>query len=393
MSSINHVMQTYGRWPVAMVKGEGAWLFDAEGKKYLDFTAGIAVTALGHAHPAIAKVISEQAAALLHCSNLYHIPSQIELAAKLVELSCCDQVFFCNSGAEAIEGSIKMARRYAFTTYGPDKHEIITFQHSFHGRTMGALTATCQAKYQEGFGPLVPGFHYAEPGNLESVKSLVSEKTCAILLEPVQGEGGVRPFEKDFLQALRTLCDEKGILLIFDEVQTGVGRTGTFFAYEQFGIEPDIIALAKGLANGVPIGATLAKQHVADVMVPGTHASTFGGNPLATAAGVATVDILLQQGVLDNVKKMSEYLTEKLQQLVDQYPAVQEVRGMGLLLGLALDRPAGDVIKACLEKGLLLTVAGGSAVRFTPPLTITKEQIDQAVEIVEQVLVELHQLV
>ncbi|MFC4768300.1 aspartate aminotransferase family protein [Effusibacillus consociatus] len=389
----NHVMQTYGRWPVSMAKGEGIWLYDSEGNKYLDFTAGIAVTALGHAHPEIAKVIAEQAATLLHCSNLYHIPNQIELAAKLVELSCFDKVFFSNSGAEAIEGAIKMARRWAYENYGPEKHEVITFEHSFHGRTLGALTATCQAKYQEGFGPLVPGFHYANPGNIESVKSLISEKTCAILLEPVQGEGGVRPFSKAFLQELRALCDENGFLLILDEVQTGVGRTGTFFAYEQFGIEPDILALAKGLANGVPIGAVLAKQHVADVMVPGTHASTFGGNPLATAAGLATVNLLLQEGIMDNVREMGGYLVGKLQQLVDKHPVAQEVRGMGLLVGLSLDRPAGDVIKACMEKKLLLTVAGGNAVRFTPPLIVTKEQIDQAVSILDETLAELYQTV
>ncbi|WP_018132046.1 acetylornithine transaminase [Effusibacillus pohliae] len=387
----NPVMQTYGRWPVTMVKGEGVWLYDAEGKRYLDFTAGIAVTALGHAHPEIAQAIAEQARTLLHCSNLYHIPGQIELAQKLTELSCCDKVFFCNSGAEAIEGSIKMARRYAYQTYGPHKHEIIAFEHSFHGRTLGALTATCQAKYQEGFGPLVPGFHYAKPGDLASVQSLVSEKTCAILLEPVQGEGGVRPFGQEFLAAIRQLCDEHGILLIFDEVQTGVGRTGTFFAYEQLGVEPDIIALAKGLANGVPIGAVLAKQKIAAVMVPGTHASTFGGNPLATAAGLATVNILLQQGILAHVRETGQYLAGKLQTLADKHPVAQEVRGMGLLVGLTLDRPAGEVVQACLEKGLLLTVAGGNTVRFTPPLVVTKEQIDQAVEILDQVLAKLYQ--
>lgn len=390
-NSANHVMQTYGRWPVTMVRGEGVWLYDSEGKKYLDFTAGIAVTGLGHAHPEIAKVIAEQAGTLLHCSNLYHIPGQIELANKLAELSCCDKVFFCNSGAEAVEASIKMARRYAYEKYGSGRHEIITFQHSFHGRTMGALTATCQAKYQEGFGPLVPGFRYAKPGDLASVKSLISNKTCAVLLEPVQGEGGVRPFAKEFLQSLRSLCDEYGVLLILDEVQTGVGRTGTFFAYEQFGIEPDIVTLAKGLANGVPIGAVLAKQHVADVMVPGSHASTFGGNPLASAAGTATVEILLRDKVMENVKQMGAYLTDRLQKLVDVCPAAQEVRGMGLLVGLSLDRPAGDVVKTCLEKGLLLTVAGGNAVRFTPPLTVTREEIDQAVAIVEETLTELYQ--
>lgn len=386
------VMQTYGRFPVTLVKGEGVYLYDDSGKQYLDFAAGIAVTALGHAHPVVTKAIAEQANTLLHCSNLYHIPSQMQLAEKLVALSCGDQVFFANSGAEAIEGSIKMARRYAHVTFGPEKKEIITFQHSFHGRTFAALTATCQTKYQEGFGPLLPGFHYAEPGNLESVKSLVNEHTCAILLEPVQGEGGVRPFETEFLQELRTLCDQRGILLIFDEVQTGVGRTGTFFAYEQLGVEPDIIALAKGLANGVPIGAVIAKQKIADVMVPGTHASTFGGNPLATTAGVATVSTILQENILKNVSITGAYLTESLEQLVNKYPNALEVRGMGLLLGLTLESSAGDAVKKCLEKGLMLTVAGGNTLRFTPPLIVTTEQIDQAVTIVDQVLAELFSL-
>ncbi|BCJ87900.1 aspartate aminotransferase family protein [Effusibacillus dendaii] len=386
--SENHVMQTYGRWPIEAARGEGVWLYDTGGKKYLDFTAGIAVTALGHAHPVVAKAISEQATQLLHCSNLFHIPSQIELANKLVELSCCDKVFFSNSGAEAIEGAIKMARRYASQTYGREKYEIITFEHSFHGRTMGALSATCQPKYQEGFGPLVPGFLYAKSGDLDSVQSLISHKTCAVLLEPVQGEGGVRPFTAEFLQAVRELCDRHRALLIFDEVQTGVGRTGTFFAYEQFGVEPDIVALAKGLANGVPIGAVLAKQKIADVMVPGTHASTFGGNPLATTAALATVGTLLEQHIMQHVQEMGHYLMEKLQTLVTKYPMAKEVRGLGLLVGLELDRPAADIVKACLEKGLLLTVAGGSALRFTPALIVEKEHIDQAVSILESVLAE-----
>jgi acetylornithine/N-succinyldiaminopimelate aminotransferase len=380
------IMQTYGRMPVTMVRGEGARLYDENGKEYLDFTAGIAVTNLGHSHPAITEAISKQAAQLIHCSNLYYNPSQIKLAETLVKHSCMDQVFFCNSGAEANEAAIKLARKYAFDHYGPEKYEIITFKHSFHGRTMGAITATGQTKYQQGFGPLVPGFHYAEAGNLESVLGLINEKTCAIMIEPVQGEGGVLPMNPDFLTALRKLCDEKGILLIFDEIQTGIGRTGTLFAYEQFSIEPDILTLAKGLANGVPIGAMLAKKHVSKVFTPGTHASTFGGNPLATTAALATLDILLGKGYLERVRTLGNYLADRLAELVKTYEIAVEVRGMGLMRGVLLKEGAGEVVSAAFEKGLLLTVAGGNTVRFVPPFVITEADIDRAVSIVDQVL-------
>lgn len=385
------IMQTYGRWPVSMVRGEGARLYDENGKEYLDFTAGIAVTNLGHSHPGVTEAIAKQAATLLHCSNLYYNPSQVKLAEKLVQLSCMDQAFFCNSGAEANEAAIKLARKYAYDHYGSDRYEIITFKDSFHGRTMGAITATGQPKYQKGFGPLVPGFHYAEAGNMDSVLQLANEKTCAIMIEPVQGEGGVKPMEKEFLAALRKLCDEKGILLIFDEIQTGIGRTGTLFAYEQFGIEPDIVTLAKGLANGVPIGAMLAKKQVAVSFTPGTHASTFGGNPLATTAALATLDILLGEGYLERAGKLGSYLANRLTELVEKHEMAVEVRGMGLMRGILLTEGAGDVVKSALEKGLLLTVAGGNTVRFVPPFVITEKDIDQAVLIVDEALQEREQ--
>jgi acetylornithine/N-succinyldiaminopimelate aminotransferase len=382
------IMQTYGRFPATMVRGEGARLYDENGKEYLDFTAGIAVTNLGHSHPRVTEAISKQAAQLIHCSNLYYNPSQIQLAEKLVQLSCLDQVFFCNSGAEANEAAIKLARKYAHDQYGPEKYEIITFLHSFHGRTAGALSATGQTKYQKGFGPLLPGFHYAEAGNLESVLRLVNEKTCAIMIEPVQGEGGVVPMDPEFLLALRKLCDEKGLLLIFDEIQTGIGRTGTLFAYQQFAIEPDILTLAKGLANGVPIGAMLAKKQVAQAFTPGTHASTFGGNPLATTAALATLQVLMEEGVLERVQALGNYLADRLSQLVEKYDHAVEVRGMGLMRGILLKEGAGEVVSAAFVKGLLLTVAGGNTVRFVPPFVITEADIDQAVSIVDGILAE-----
>lgn len=383
---VDAIMQTYKRWPVMMVRGKGARLYDEQGKEYLDFTAGIAVNGLGHCHPTVTQAIAEQAATLVHCSNLYYNPAQVKLAERLVQLSCLDQVFFCNSGAEANEAAIKLARKYSYDHYGEHRYEIITFKHSFHGRTMGAITATGQAKYQKGFGPLVPGFHYAEAGDLDSVQALINEKTCAIMIEPVQGEGGVKPMKKEFLLALRHLCDEKDLLLLFDEVQTGIGRTGTFFAYEQFGIEPDIVTLAKGLANGVPIGAMLAKEHVACSFTPGSHASTFGGNPLAATAALATLDVLLGEGYLERVRTLGEMLAERLEGLVVKYDQVLEVRGMGLMRGLVLREGASEVVSQAFEKGLLLTVAGGNTVRFVPPFVITEEDIIQAVRILDEIL-------
>jgi acetylornithine/N-succinyldiaminopimelate aminotransferase len=378
----NYLMHTYARFPVAFVKGNGCYLYDTEGKQYLDFGCGIGVTGLGHNHPKVTEVIQAQAAQLLHCSNLFQIPSQIALARRLVEHSDFDRVFFCNSGAEANEGAIKLARRYSQLTYGSHKHKIITFHHAFHGRTITTLAATPTEKYQEGYTPLTPGFSYAIPEDLESVRSLYTEETCAVLLEPVQGEGGVIPFSKEFLRELRAWCDENGVLLIFDEVQTGCGRTGSLFAYQQFGVVPDIMTLAKGLGNGVPIGAILAKETVASAFTPGTHGTTFGGNPLATTAALATLEVLAEQSFLAHVQGMAKQLVSALQDLQQAYPElIVEIRGLGLMQGIVLHQPvASEIVKGCLERGLVVLVAGASTVRLLPPLILEPSHIDQAME-------------
>ncbi|UOF91371.1 aspartate aminotransferase family protein [Fodinisporobacter ferrooxydans] len=393
-ASKQYLMPNYGRLPIAFAKGEGCFLYDLEGKKFLDFSSGIAVTSLGHAHPAVTAAISEQAGQLLHCSNLFHIPAQTKLAQLLVENSDFDQVLFCNSGAEANEGAIKLARRYAQLTYGPEKHEIITFHNAFHGRTFGALAATPTPKYQEGFAPLTPGFAHAVPGDMESVKALYTEATCAVMLEPIQGEGGVIPFAEEFLQELRAWCTEHQVLLIFDEVQTGCGRTGTLFAYQQFGVIPDIMTLAKGLGNGVPIGAVLAKAEISKVFTPGTHGTTFGGNPLVTAAGVATIEIVKEPAFLQHVQETGAYLQDALQALVQSYDWVKEIRGLGLIQGIVVEKPvANEIVKRCLDKGLIVLVAGANTVRILPPLIVEQQQLDQGVSVLKQAFQEQDQAI
>lgn len=384
MSSTEYIMNTYSRFPITLTHGEGMYVYDENGKKYLDFAAGIAVNSLGHGHKGLAEAISRQAGELIHVSNLYWNKPQIELAEKLVKNSCFDKVFFCNSGAESIEGALKLARKYA-SKKGTGKFEIITMKDSFHGRTYGAITATGQTKYQKGLEPLLPGIVHAEFNSYEGVKAAVTDKTCAILLEPVQGESGIHPADKDFLEKVRSLCDKNDILLIFDEVQCGVGRTGELFAYQQYGVEPDILTLAKGLAGGVPIGALLAKSGAAEGFSPGDHASTFGGNPLAAAAANTVLDEVLG-GLLGNAKKQGEYLAEKLKMLVNEYDIVAEVRGIGLMQGIELTVPAGNIVNACIEKGLLLVSAGPNVVRFVPPLIVTGRDIDEAVDILRSAL-------
>ncbi|HHW06171.1 MAG TPA: acetylornithine transaminase [Clostridia bacterium] len=381
-----YVMNTYGRLPLALVKGEGARVWDADGKVYLDFVSGLAVNSLGHGHPALVQAIQEQAAQLIHVSNLYWIKPQVELAKLLVENSCFDKVFFCNSGAEANEGAIKLARKYAKKHLGEDKFEIITMKKSFHGRTLATLTATGQEKFHQGYSPLPPGFKYVPFNDLQALAEAISPNTCAVMLEPIQGEGGVYPAEQEYLQAVRRWCDEKGLLLIFDEVQTGVGRSGELFAYQTYGVEPDIMTLAKGLAGGVPIGALLAKEQVAAAFQPGDHASTFGGNPLATASGVAVLKTILADGFLPGVKEMSSYFFSKLNELQTKYPVVKEVRGKGLLIGVELHIPAAGVVSACREKGLLVNGVGEKTLRFLPPLIITKADVDEAVAILDEAL-------
>jgi predicted acetylornithine/succinylornithine family transaminase len=378
-----YVMKTYSRFPLTFVRGEGMYVYDENGKEYLDFVAGIAVNSLGHNHPKLVKAISEQAAKLIHISNLYYTEPQVSLAQKLVENGSLDKVFFCNSGAEAIESALKLARKYGSAT---GRQEIITMHRSFHGRTFGAVTATGQDHYHEGFGDMLPHIKYAEFNNIESVKAAVTDNTVAILMEPVQGEGGIIPAEKEFLKAVRELCDEKDMLLMFDEVQCGVGRLGTIFAYQTFGVVPDVMSTAKGIAGGVPCGIMMAKAEVAKSFVPGDHASTFGGNPLATAAGNVVVDELLG-GVLDNVKAQGEYLRAELEKIAAKHSdLVKEVRGVGLMQGMELNEAAAPFIAKSIDMGLLLVGAGKFIIRFVPSLIVGKEDVDKAMSILDKAL-------
>lgn len=377
-----YVMKTYNRFPLTFVKGEGMYVYDENGKEYLDFVAGIAVNSLGHNHPKLVEAIAKQSSEIIHISNLYYSEPQVKLAQKLVENGSLDKVFFCNSGAESIEAALKLARKYGSKT---GRQEIVTMYHSFHGRTFGAVTATGQGHYHEGFGDMLPHIKYADYNNFESVKAAVNENTVAILMEPVQGEGGIIPANKEFLQKVRALCDEKDILLMFDEVQCGVGRLGTLFAYQAYGVVPDVMSTAKGIAGGIPCGIMMAKADVAESFKPGDHASTFGGNPLAAAAGCVVVDELLG-GVLDNVKSMGKYLEEKLDAIVSKYDFIKERRGIGLMQGIELDRPVADYVAKSISNGLLLVNAGKNVIRFVPSLIVSKEDIDKAIEILDKSL-------
>jgi len=379
------VMNTYKRFPIVLESGKGLYVYDENGKCYLDFVAGIAVNTLGHGHPALADAVAKQAEKMMHVSNLYWTKPQIELAEKLVNKSCFGKAFFCNSGAEAVESSLKLARKYA-EKHHPEKYEIIAMESSFHGRTFGAITATGQPKYQQGIQPLLPGIKHVPFNDFEALKAAVTGKTAGIILEPIQAEGGIIPAQKEYLQKVRSLCDEKDILLIYDEVQCGMGRTGHLFAYEYYGISPDMIALAKGIAGGVPMGALLATDKAAAGFEPGDHASTFGGNSLAAAAACAVIDELFEKNILDNVKKQGAYLTQKLHSLKEKCTAITDVRGVGLLQGIELNVEAGPVILTCMKKGLLLVNAGTNVIRFVPALIVGKEEIDECVSILEEVL-------
>lgn len=381
-----YVMNTYGRYPIAPVKGKGSYLWDADGKEYLDFVGGIAVCILGHSHPELNQALMEQSQKLWHVSNLYWIEPQVEAAEKLALESGLDKVFFCNSGAEANEAAIKLARKYFYRRGQSEKHEIITFKNSFHGRTLAAITATGQSKYQEGFAPLPGGFAYAEYNNLDSVKAMINEHTCAVLAEPVQGEGGIKPAAPAFLEGLRKLCDEAGILLIFDEVQCGMGRTGQLFAYQHYGIKPDIVTLAKGLGGGFPIGAMIAAEEAASGFAPGDHASTFGGNPLATAMARKVLEIVCAPEFQAQVQQSAHYLEQELRKIEDH--RLVEVRGRGLMMGIEFNAEVKELINICLQKGLLLVGAGHNVVRFVPPLTVNEGEIDQAAALLKQALKE-----
>jgi acetylornithine aminotransferase/acetylornithine/N-succinyldiaminopimelate aminotransferase len=384
--SAQYLMNTYARNPLVLVRGEGARVWDSDGKEYLDFVEGFAVNALGHCHPRVVATIREQAGRLIQVSNLYHIASQIELAKLLVEHSFADKVFFCNSGSEANEGAIKLARRCVRESRASDCYEIITMRGSFHGRTLGALAATAQEKYQQGFEPLPTGFKYVPYGNLEAAERAVDNRTCAILVEPIQGEGGVNVPDDEYLPGLRRLCDRSGALLILDEVQTGMGRTGTLWAHQRYGIEPDIMTVAKALAGGVPIGAVLARERVATSFTPGSHGSTFGGNPLATAAGVAAFTTIVEEKVPARAERMGHHFLERLAALQSKYAAINAVRGLGLLVGMELDRPVKEIVAGCREEGLLILTAGDNVLRFLPPLIVEEADLGRAVEILDAVL-------
>lgn len=379
----------YARYPAAMVKGKGCLLWDADGREYLDFLSGIAVCSLGHCHPAITEAICRQAGELVHVSNLYYTGPQTELAELLVDNSFAEKVFLANSGAEANEAAIKLAR----ISSGDDRYEVISLAGSFHGRTLATVAATGQAKFHKGFEPLPEGFVHAPFGDLQALEKLINTRTCAILCEPLQGEGGVRPLEPEFLRGIRGLCDRHELLLIFDEIQTGIGRTGSLFAYEQTGVVPDIMTLAKALANGLPIGAMLTTEKIAASFVPGTHASTFGGNPVVAAAAVTTLKTLLQDGFLAGVRSRGEYLQTALQRLAARFPdLLAGVRGRGMIWGLVLTEKGnslgGEIVKKMFERGFLFNYAGNVALRFVPPLIVSESEIDRFITALASLLEE-----
>jgi acetylornithine aminotransferase len=385
-TAAKYLMQTYTRQPISIVRGKGAKVYDLEGREYLDFVGGIAVNVLGHTHPDLVHALHKQAMQLIHVSNLYYTEPQVLLAKTLVEHSFADRVFFCNSGAEANEAAIKLARRYAHQKYGPDRFEIITMRNSFHGRTLATITATGQEKVQQGFEPLMPGFRYVPFNDFSAVAAAASDQTAAVMLEPIQGEGGVHVADRAYLRQLREFCTNHDILLIFDEVQTGMGRTGTLFAYQQMGVEPDIMTLAKGLGGGVPIGACLATEPVAAAFTPGSHASTFGGNPLACTAALTVLRILLEGSLLDHAKQMGDYLAKGLASCKDRCRIVREVRGLGLLQGMEVETDAKAVVTDCLSRGLLINATNERVLRFVPPLIISEQEIDKFVETLTAVL-------
>ena len=383
-----HFIHTYNR-SITFVKGEEVYLYDDTGKKYLDMGAGIAVSSLGYSNEEYKQGIKEQVDKLIHVSNLYYTKPAVEASALLSKASGMDRVFFTNSGAEAIEGALKLARKYVRTKKPDNGGEIIAMEHSFHGRTMGALSVTGTKHYREAFEPLVGGVSFAEYNDLDSIKALVTEDTCAIIMETLQGEGGIHPATPEFLQGVRKLCDEKGIVLILDEIQCGMGRTGKMFTYEHYGIKPDILTCAKALGCGVPVGAFCATEEVAAAFQPGDHGTTYGGNPLATAAVCKVFEIYEKEHILDHVNELAPYLKESLDKLAEKYDCIKEVRGKGFMLGMELTIPAGNVVSAALEKGLVLISAGTNIVRFVPPLVIEKEHIDAMCQILNQVFDEM----
>lgn len=383
-----YIMNTYNFLPLVIDRGEGVYLYDSEGNKYLDFVSGIAVNTLGYNNPKLEKALLEQFKKIHHCSNLYMTEPNVNLAKKLVESTDFDKAFFCNSGAESIESALKLSRKYSYVNYGnEDRYEIIAMKNSFHGRTMGSVTATGQTKYQKGFGPLLPDIKHIEYNNIEALKNAITENTCAILMEVIQGEGGICPVDKEFIKKARELADEKDLVLIFDEVQTGIGRTGKLFGYENFRVVPDILCMAKGLAGGVPMGGILAKEKIASAFVPGDHASTFGGNPLSSIMALTVLEELIDNKLLDNVVVQGENLRLGLEKLKEKYSIIQDIRGYGLILGIEVpETKVKDIIVKTMEKGLLLIGAGSNVVRFVPPLIINESEIEEGLKILEEII-------
>ena len=379
-----YVVANYGRLPVVLVRGEGSYVWDADGKRYLDLFSGWAVTSLGHCHPKLVTAIREQAGRLIYMANHLYTQPQGRLAQLLSEQSFGGKCFFCNSGAESVEAALKLARLHT----PKQKYKILTFEDSFHGRTFGAISATAQSKYHQGFQPLLAGFEYLPLNDLDAVRAAADDETCGILVEPIQGEGGVNVCSDEFLRGLRELCDERGMVLMFDEVQTGVGRTGKMFAYQHTGVVPDVMCLAKHLGGGVPIGAIVAKPEVAASMKPGTHASTFGGNCIAAAAGCAVVETILEDHLLDNANEVGRYAVTRLRELQKTQSRIKEVRGLGLMIGIELTHSGADIFKKCLAKGLLTNCTHDTVLRFMPPLTVSREEIDEGLAIMAEALEE-----
>lgn len=376
-----HGSSTFSPARMILDHGEGVWIYDRDGNKYLDFVAGIAVTSLGYNHPRLTAALRDQVERLMHVSNLYYSAEQIELVDTLCARSFADRVFLCNSGTEAVESAIKLARRYQNVVVGkPEKYGIVSMLKSFHGRTMGALAATGQPKYHAGFEPMLPGFDYAEYNNLEDVASKVGPNTAAVLIEPIQGEGGVNPADAEFLRGLRKLCDDNGALLIFDEIQTGVGRTGKFFAHEAADVRPDIVTLAKGLGGGVPIGAMLSTEEIFQAFVKGSHGTTFGGNPLAARAALTVLEVLDEEELMANAAARGEQLREGLEALAERYDVIQSVRGRGLMMGAICGDAAPAIVGECLKQGLLINTAGGNTLRFVPPMIVTEDDVKEALK-------------
>ena len=386
-----YVAKNYGRYPIGLVRGKGTAVWDASGKKYIDFVAGLAVNNLGHCPPTVVKAIRKQAGKLLHVSNLYHIEPQSQLASELTRLTFADKFFFCNSGTEANEAAIKLARRWFYDNGQPKRFEIITMRDSFHGRTMASLSATAQKKIHTGFKPLLPGFKYVPFNDIAALKRTLTKKTCAVLIEPVQGEGGVNLARESYLKTLRKICNEKGILLIFDEIQTGFGRTGSLFAYERYKIKPDIITLAKALGGGIAIGAMGSTNKIIESFSPGTHGATFGGNPLACAASLASLKNLTKKGFLQKASSQGDYFLKQLYCLKEKFSIIREVRGVGLMLAVELDQPGANVVTDCMNEGILINCIQQSTIRFLPPLIITRKEIDLLIITLSKIFTKMQQ--